>query len=88
MDLEHLDDPVDLVIFYEELLDELGLERTYLVGHSYGGLLAAELAAHCPQRVARLALVGSLGLWLEDTHRRRLLYPDSLGADRTALVRR
>ena len=65
--LEHLDDLWDLVIFYEELLDELGLERTYLVGHSYGGLLAAELAAHCPERVARLALVGSLGLWLEDT---------------------
>ena len=65
--LEHLDDLWDLVIFYEELLDELGLERAYLVGHSYGGLLAAELAAHCPERVARLILVGSLGLWLEDT---------------------
>ena len=65
--LEHLDDLWDLTLFYEELLDELGLERTHVVGHSYGGLVAAELAAQCPQRVARLALVGSLGLWLEDT---------------------
>ena len=65
--LEHLDDLWDLVLFYEELLDELGLEQTFVVGHSYGGLLAAELAAQCPQRIRRLALVGSLGLWLEDT---------------------
>ena len=65
--LEHLDDLWDLVLFYEELLDELGLDRTFVVGHSYGGLLAAELAAQCPQRVQRLALVGSLGLWLEET---------------------
>lgn len=64
--LEHLDDLWDLVLFYEELLDELGLDQTFVVGHSYGGLLAAELAAQCPRRVRRLALVGSLGLWLED----------------------
>ena len=65
--LEHLDDLWDLVLFYEELLDALGLDRTFVVGHSYGGLLAAELAAQCPQRVRRLVLVGSLGLWLPDT---------------------
>ncbi len=64
--LEHLDDLWDLTLFYEELLDELGLERVFLVGHSYGGMLAAELAAQCPQRIRRLALVGSLGLWLGD----------------------
>ena len=63
--LEHLDDLWDLVLFYEELLDELGLDRTFVVGHSYGGLLAAELAAQCPGRIRRLALVGSLGLWLQ-----------------------
>ena len=65
--LEHLDDLWDLTLFYEELLQELGLERACVVGHSYGGMLAAELAAHCPRRVARLVLVGSLGLWLEET---------------------
>lgn len=65
--LEHLDDLWDLVLFYEELLQELGLEQTYVVGHSYGGLVAAELAAQCPQRVSRLVLVDSLGLWLEDS---------------------
>lgn len=65
--LEHLDDLWDLVLFYEELMQELGLERAYVIGHSYGGLLAAELAAHRPERVTRLVLVDSLGLWLEET---------------------
>ena len=65
--IEHLDDMWDLVLVYEELLDGLGLQGVSLVGHSYGGMVAAELAAHCPQRVSRLVLVGALGLWLDDT---------------------
>ncbi len=64
--LDHLDDIWDLVLFYEELMDELGLERAHVVGHSYGGMLAAELAAHRPEKVSRLVLVSSLGLWLEE----------------------
>jgi pimeloyl-ACP methyl ester carboxylesterase len=64
--LEHLDHLWDLVLFYEELLEALGVEHTYLVGHSYGGMLAAELAAHRPERISRLVLLGSLGLWLDE----------------------
>jgi pimeloyl-ACP methyl ester carboxylesterase len=86
--LEHLDDLWDLVLFYEELVQELGLEQLYLVGHAYGGMLAAELAAHRPERVSRLILVDSLGLWLDDapvadffiltpTERSQLLWYDS-----------
>ncbi len=37
-----------------------------LVGHSFGGMLAAEVAAHTPKRVARLVLVSPLGLWNDD----------------------
>jgi pimeloyl-ACP methyl ester carboxylesterase len=86
--LEHLDDLWDLMLFYEELTQDLGLEQFYAVGHSYGGMLAAELAAHRPERVARLVLVDSLGLWLDDapvadffiltpTERSQLLWYDS-----------
>ena len=59
--LNHLDDLWDLVQFFEEFLDALGIERCHLIGHSYGGFCAAELAAHRPDRISRLVLVNSLG---------------------------
>ena len=64
--LEHLDDVWDLVLFYDELLDSLKLDQPSLLGHSYGGMIAAELAAHNSQKVHRLVLVSSIGLWLDD----------------------
>ena len=38
------------------LLDDLGLERAALVGHSMGGMVAQEVCASAPQRVAALVL--------------------------------
>ncbi|HEU4324453.1 MAG TPA: alpha/beta fold hydrolase [Roseiflexaceae bacterium] len=38
-------------------MDGIGIERASVIGHSMGGLIAAELAADHPERVARLALV-------------------------------
>ena len=64
--LNHLDDLWDLVQFFEEFLDAIGVAQCHLVGHSYGGFCAAELAAHRPERIRRLVLVNSLGLWLPD----------------------
>ena len=64
--LQYLDDLWDLVVFYEELMQELGIDSVHAVGHSYGGLLAAELASHRPDKVSRLVLINSLGLWLDD----------------------
>jgi pimeloyl-ACP methyl ester carboxylesterase len=43
------------------LLDELGLQRVALAGHSMGGRLAWRLAAQHPERVARLVLVAPDG---------------------------
>ena len=39
------------------LLDHLGFERAHVVGHSYGAVIALELAAIYPTRVASLALL-------------------------------
>jgi pimeloyl-ACP methyl ester carboxylesterase len=62
-DVYHLDGVWDLVLCYDELLRGLGVERAALVGHSFGGMVACELAAAYPDRVSRLALIDPLGFW-------------------------
>ena len=42
------------------LLTTLGPEQAMLVGHSMGSLIALEAAARAPDRITRLALVGSV----------------------------
>ena len=44
------------------LLDALGIERTSIVGNSFGGGLALALATREPKRVERLVLMGSAGV--------------------------
>jgi len=61
-----LDTLWDLVVCYDELLDKLGLENAALVGHSFGGMVAAEVAAANPRRVRRLVLLSPIGLWRDD----------------------
>lgn len=44
------------------LLDALGIEKTDLVGNSFGGALALALTIRHPGRVRRLVLMGSVGV--------------------------
>lgn len=44
------------------LLDALGLARVHLVGNSFGGAVALAMAIRHPERVRRLALMGSVGV--------------------------
>src|SRR5271156_2539887 len=63
---EHIDDVIDAALFYHELMDELKIPGAHLVGHSMGGMLAAEVAALDSRGAKKLVLVGSAGFWLED----------------------
>ena len=56
----------DLVLIYDELLDGLGLEEVPLIGSSFGGMVACELAAHRRARVPKLVLMDAIGLWRDD----------------------
>jgi pimeloyl-ACP methyl ester carboxylesterase len=56
----------DLVHLYLELLDGLPYEKVSLVGLSFGGWLAAEIAVKCSHRLDRLVLVDALGIKLGD----------------------
>lgn len=40
-----------------ETVDSLGIESAIWIGHSFGGMLAAEVAARVPDRTSRLALL-------------------------------
>ena len=64
--LEHLDTLWDLIIFYEDFINELDIKTFHLCGSGYGGMIAAELAAHCPRLISRLALTAPFGLWIDD----------------------
>jgi pimeloyl-ACP methyl ester carboxylesterase len=64
--IHHLDNWWDLIIYYSELFDRLELDSPALVGHSFGGMVACEIAATVPARVRKLVLIDPLGLWRED----------------------
>ena len=50
-ELQEIRDIHDLALRYDDLLDALSLERCTLLGHSFGAMIAAEIAAHDPRRV-------------------------------------
>jgi pimeloyl-ACP methyl ester carboxylesterase len=60
-----LDDWHDLIVYHGELFDRLALTAPAMVGHSFGGLLAAEIAAAAPRSISRLVLIDPIGLWLD-----------------------
>ena len=62
-ELAEIDDMHDLAIYYDDLLDALELDEVAVAGHSFGAMVAAELAAHYPKRVTQLALISPFGLW-------------------------
>jgi len=64
-DLDELRDVHDLAMHYDDLFEALGLDGVPVVGHSFGGMVAAELAAHYPRRVSKLVLIAPVGLWNE-----------------------
>jgi len=49
----------EYVRMVEQFMDRMGLERARVMGHSMGGTVSLSLALAYPQRVSRIALVGS-----------------------------
>ena len=65
-ELDEIRDVHELALHYDDLFATLGLRGVPVVGHSFGGMTAAELASHCPDRVSRLVLIAPVGLWNDD----------------------
>ena len=62
-ELDRIDNIHELALDYDDLLEHLALTGCTLVGHSFGGMIAAEIAAHFPGRAERLVLLAPFGLW-------------------------
>jgi pimeloyl-ACP methyl ester carboxylesterase len=56
----------DLVHFYLDFLESLPHEKVTLIGLSFGGWLAAELAVKCRHRLDGLVLVDAFGIKVSD----------------------
>ena len=57
---------LDFTLHSHDVMTALGLVRPILVGHSMGGMMAAEMAAVAPNDIDRLCLLCPAGLWLDD----------------------
>ena len=64
--IERIDDVLDLALYHFDLFGALGLEAPHVVGHHFGAMIAAEMAALCSHRIGKLVLASPAGLWLDD----------------------
>ncbi|MBS0219377.1 MAG: alpha/beta hydrolase [Proteobacteria bacterium] len=61
-----LRDMLDVTLHALDVMEALDLKKPIVVGHSMGGMIAAEMAAVARTEIARLCLLAPAGLWLDD----------------------
>jgi pimeloyl-ACP methyl ester carboxylesterase len=61
-----LEDMLDFTLHAADVLAELRIDKPHLIGHSMGGMIAAEMAATAPNDLGKLVLVGAAGLWISE----------------------
>jgi pimeloyl-ACP methyl ester carboxylesterase len=74
----------DLAYLYLDLLDAQGLDDVTVVGSSFGGWVALEMAVRSMARIGRLALIGSLGVKFSGREERDIADLLVLSADEVA----
>ena len=61
-----LEDMLDFTLHGWDVVDALGLDRPHLIGHSMGGMIAAEMACLAPRDLGKLVLASAAGLWIDE----------------------
>src|SRR5690349_1300429 len=74
----------DIAFLYLDLLDRLDLHDALLVGHSFGGWVALEMAVRSQARLGRLVLIDTLGLKFGGREERDIADVYALPADEVA----
>ena len=64
--LEHLDDMTDFALYVGDFCDAVGIENAHVIGHSLGGMLAAEVAIALAQYVNKLVISNAIGFWRDE----------------------
>jgi pimeloyl-ACP methyl ester carboxylesterase len=62
---ELLEEMLDFTLHGWDVVDALGLARPHLIGHSMGGMIAAEMACLAPRDLGKLVLASAAGLWID-----------------------
>ena len=63
---ELLEDMLDFALHGWDLIDALGLAKPHVIGHSMGGMIAAEMACLAPRDLGKLVLVSPAGVWIDE----------------------
>ena len=61
-----LEDMLDFALHGADVVVALGLDRPHLYGHSFGGMIAAEMAALSPASYGTVGLVAPVGVWIDE----------------------
>lgn len=61
-----LRDMLDVTLHTLDVVEKLDLKKPIVVGHSMGGMIAAEMAAIAHTEIGKLCLLAPAGLWLDD----------------------
>lgn len=84
-DVDYIDTVDDLAYLYLDLLTEQNLRDVVVIGCSFGGWIAAEMAVKSTERLSQLILVAPLGIKVGDRETRDI--PDIFALPPTEILR-
>jgi pimeloyl-ACP methyl ester carboxylesterase len=64
--LERIEDALELWQTCFDVMEKVGVERPLVLGESFGGWIAAEMAALRPKELSKLALMAPVGVWRDE----------------------
>ena len=64
--IEKINDLYDLTLFHLDLIEELQLNKPSILGHYFGAMIGAEVAAVCSHNIGKLVMACPAGFWIDE----------------------